>query len=152
VLQLITKGSTAGVWCKYAGEAEFRIRRIPRDIALRMQREHFGAKSQIRRKNGELIVDSDDQAQTAFNREAAAFALVDSRNVVVPAEVLAGTELAEAAADAEGCICVDGKWSEPVKTAVFTLLRDDFYLWVLKQEAGLTAKAAQEEADAGKTS
>ena len=111
-MQLIKKGATEGVWFTYHVEgaepgeapAEFKIRRIPTGLDRETHIRVFGARQQIKRKDGAILSDIEPLKSVAYTLDLACYALVDSRNAEVPPEIVPGLEAGE-----NGLVKLDGK-------------------------------------------
>lgn len=149
-MELIKAGSQDGKWFPYAGDAEFKIRRIPTGLEKESYFRHFGKRAEVRRKGGAVISDTDVEAAQAHNQAMARIALVDSRNVLVPHELVKDA-LPTVEPDAAGMVRLDGLWSEEVRRVVLAEV-PSLAGWVQEQAYSLTTRAAEEEAELGKTS
>lgn len=148
-MELIKAGSQDGKWFPYAGDAEFKVRRIPTGLEKESYFRHFGKRAEVRRKGGAVISDTDVEAAQAHNQAMARIALVDSRNVLVPHELVKEV-LPAAEPDPEGMVRLDGRWSDDVRRVVLAEV-PTLAGWVQEKAYSLTTRAAEEENDLGKT-
>jgi hypothetical protein len=144
-MELIKRGSSEGVWFDYTGDARFKIRRIPSGKQKETFFRYFGKKTEVRRKGGAVISDTDMEASTKHNVELAEFALLDCENAEVPAELVPalGGQSGE-------MVRLDGKLTPEIKAAVLAEL-PGLAVWIVGKAESLTAKAAEEEEGLGKT-
>lgn len=147
-MELIKAGSFDGKWFDFAGDAAFKVRRIPTGLEKESYFRHFGKRAEVRRKDGAIISETNIEAAQAHSQELARYALVDSRNALVPHELVKGCGDFEA--DAEGMVRLDGKWTAEVKAAVLSEVLS-LAGWIVEQAQTLTTKATEEEAALGKT-
>lgn len=149
-MELIKAGSQDGKWFPYAGDAEFKVRRIPTGLEKESYFKHFGKRAEVRRKGGAVISDTDVEAAQAHNQAMARIALVDSKNVLVPHELVKEI-LPLVEPDGEGMVRLDGRWSDDVRKVVLAEV-PTLAAWVQEKAYSLTTRAVEEEADLGKTS
>ena len=160
-MQLIKAGSTEGRWFEFRESARamgspeertsadlacFRVKRIPTQLDRETYTAVFGPKQELRRRRGEVISEADPLKSQEYTLRLANFALVDSFEAEVPAEIVA-----LAGIRGEGMVRLDGQWSEAVKRAVFGEL-PALASWVVACASSLNASAAEEEKELGKTS
>ena len=160
-MQLIKQGSTEGRWFEFRESARamgspeertsadlacFRVRRIPTQFDRTTYTDVYGAKQELRRRRGEVVTETDPLKSQEYTLRLAAYALVDSFEAEVPAEIVAA-----AGVQAEGMTKLDGRWSDAVKRAVFGEL-PALASWVVQCASSLNASAAEEESQLGKTS
>jgi hypothetical protein len=165
-MQLIKSGSSEGVWFEFVDEAKpirspeerskpkegetpnacFKIRRIPTGLQKEAFFRHFGRKTEVRRKGGAVISDTDMEASTKHNAELAQYALLDTFDAEVPADVLPllGGKPGE-------MVTLDGKLTPEVRAALLGEL-PGLAVWIVGRADSLTARAAEEETELGKTS
>lgn len=145
-MDLIKAAALEGEWFIYADDGQFRVRRIPAGKDQELYFQHFGRSRKYSRKKGTETGEVDLARATEYTRQKAAFALVDSRNVSVPRQILGGTPLADAG---EGqTVTLDGHWSPEVKERVLFEVKG-LAGWVIEKAESLDREAAEEEAEAG---
>jgi hypothetical protein len=147
-MQLIKSAAAEGVWFSYAGDAEFKIRRIPTGLEKESYFKHFGRKTEVRRKGGAVISETNVEEAQQHNQEMARYALVDSRNVLVPGALIGVNGFDP---DPEGMVKLDGRWTDEIRRVVLAEVLS-LSAWVLEKANSLTTRAAEEEAELGKTS
>jgi len=155
-LDLFKPNTLKGEWFPF-GDGELLVRIIPNDVDAKLHKGRYGDKTRelIEKEGGDHL---GMLTMHLYLLDRACYALVDSKNVWAPADMVTALpkELPTGAAQPErredGMVRLDGFWSEEVKRQVLAeaLERGHLGFYVLDCSKSLSAKVEAEKEKLGK--
>jgi len=156
-MDLFRPNTLKGEWFPYLDDGEALCRLIPNDVDGKFHKTRYGdrTREQIEKEGGDNL---GMVTLHLYLVDRACFALVDTRNVWVPKEIVAAALASALAAEGprpeervEGeaiMVRLDGFWSEPVKRAVLNECMESgrfgYFLLECSKSLGAKAKAKKE--------